>query len=197
MQTKILLFVATFVILATFSCKKEEESKEVTYGASISPIENVVNNLGTIYYFRDEPMTFGIKFKSSKEGRITHLGIRSGRGTYTIALWDSSAQSVITATSIKVTDSTVFAYKDILDIDILANKVYIVSMDNQISEGGSGENAYKNLSADYRFPFTQGDITLLSSCYKFTNSALTLFPISTETTVIIYGFVDIKFEPKQ
>ncbi|QQR99149.1 MAG: DUF4082 domain-containing protein [Sphingobacteriales bacterium] len=196
MKTKVLLFVATFAILATFSCKKEE-SKEITYGASISPVENVVNNLGTIYYFRDEPTTFGIKFKSSKDGRITHLGIRSGSGTYTIALWDSSAQSVITATSIKVTDSTVFAYKDILDIDILANKVYIISMGNQISEGGSGANAYKNLSVDYRFPFTQGDITLLSSCYKFTNNALTLFPISTEATGIIYGFADIKFEPKK
>jgi len=87
MKTKVLLFVATFAILATFSCKKEE-SKEITYGASISPVENVVNNLGTIYYFRDEPTTFGIKFKSSKDGRITHLGIRSGSGTYTIALWD-------------------------------------------------------------------------------------------------------------
>ena len=129
MKTRKLLVVAALLTFTIIACK-EEETK---FGASISPIQNVVNSLPSFGYFRDEPTVFGTQFRSSKDGRITELGIRAGKGTYSVSLWDSSAQNIITSTTITASDSTVFVYKDITDLAITANKVYIVSMNNQIT----------------------------------------------------------------
>jgi hypothetical protein len=190
MKTRKLLVVAALLTFTIIACK-EEETK---FGASISPIQNVVNSLPSFGYFRDEPTVFGTQFRSSKDGRITELGIRAGKGTYSVAVWDSSAQNIITSTTITATDSTVFVYKDITDLAITANKVYIVSMNNQIAEGGgSGTHVYRYGITDY--PFIQGDITLLRSCYRYTGGG-SIFPFTTIGTDNISGIASFKFEPK-
>ena len=123
MKTRKLLVVAALLTFTIIACK-EEETK---FGASISPIQNVVNSLPvSMGYFRDEPTIMSTQFKSFKDGRITEFGIRAGKGTYTVSLWDSSAQSIISSTTITATDSTVFKYKDISDINIVSNKTYII-----------------------------------------------------------------------
>lgn len=192
MKTRKLLVVAALLTFTIIACK-EEETK---FGASISPIQNVVNSLPvSMGYFRDEPTIMATQFKSFKDGRITEFGIRAGKGTYTVSLWDSSAQSIISSTTITATDSTVFKYKDISDINIVSNKTYIISMFNQIAEGGSGTQVFRYGITG--FPFTQGDIIIFGSYYKNTPNA-TAFPANNFNlnTELINGIADFKFEPK-
>ena len=189
MKTRKLLFIAALLIFTINACK-EEETK---FGASITPIKNVVSTLPPFGYFRDEPTIMATQFKSSKDGRITEFGIRAGFGTYTVALWDSSAQSIISSTTITASDSTVFTYKDITDINIVSNKTYIISMFNQIAEGGSGTQVFRYGITG--FPFTQGDIIISGSYYKNTANALA-FPANFLNTELINGIADFKFEPK-
>jgi len=189
MKTRKLLVVAALLTLAISACKKETK-----YGTSITPIKNVVNTISDpTFYFRDEPTIMATQFKSSKDGRITEFGIMAGKGTYTVSLWDSSALNLISSSAITVTDSTLFTYKNIADIDIVSNKVYIISMFNQIAEGGSGAQAYKFVSSG--FPFTVGEITIIGTNYNNTSNA-SAFPATFMYTNIFRGIADFKFEPK-
>ena len=189
MKTRKLLVVAALLTLAISACKKETK-----YGTSITPIKNVVNTISDpTSYFRDEPTIMATQFKSSKDGRITEFGIMAGKGTYTVSLWDSSALNLISSSAITVTDSTLFTYKNIADIDIVSNKVYIISMFNQIAEGGSGAQAYKFVSSG--FPFTVGEITIIGTNYNNTSNA-SAFPATFMYTNIFRGIADFKFEPK-
>ena len=52
--------------------------------------------------------------------------------TYRVALWDSTTKNLIVAVSVKVTDSTKFTYTDISPIPIVANKKYVVSINNTV-----------------------------------------------------------------
>ncbi len=192
MKTRKLLFVATLLTLAITACKKETK-----YGTSITPLNNVLNALPAspaLEYFRDEPVILAMQFKSAKDGRITEFGIRAGKGTYKVSLWDSSALNLISSTSITASDSTVFLYKDINDINIVSNKTYIISMFNQTAEGGSGTHVIRGSVATV-FPFTLGDITLEGSYYKTTTNA-SAFPAGFLYKNLITGIADFKFEPK-
>lgn len=191
MKTFKLFSLAVLSVLTIISCKQEETK----FGASISPIQNVVSSISNLSYFRDEPTVMSTQFISTKEGRITELGIRAGKGTYVVSLWDSSAQSIITSTSITASDSTVFKYKDITDVNIEANKVYFISMFNQIAEGGTGTHVFKYGVTG--FPITQGNIILQGSYYKNTANALA-FPATSFSlnTSLINGIADFKYEPK-
>lgn len=190
MKTRNLLFFSIVTLMTIIACKEEEETK---FGSSVSPVQNVVNSIGSFTYFRDEPTVMATQFKSSKDGRITEFGIRAGKGTYTISLWDSSAQSVISSAQITASDSTVFIYKDITDVNIVSNKTYIISMFNSIAEGGSGTQVYRYGITG--FPFTQGDITLVGSYYRNTPNP-TAFPAGVLQTNLINGIADFKFEPE-
>ena len=66
-------------------------------------------------------------------------------------------------------------------------------MFNQIAEGGSGAQASKAVISG--FPFTQGDITLISTHYVNTSNAAA-FPGSSIWINGFIGITDIKFEPK-
>ncbi|QQR99148.1 MAG: DUF4082 domain-containing protein [Sphingobacteriales bacterium] len=192
MRKKNLLFIFLFAMLC-FACNKEDKQN---YGASISPIEHAVNTSSSIEYTNRGNWTIATKFVSNKDGRITHLGARIGKGTYVVALWDSITQSVITSTSIIVNDSTIFTYKDIPDIDIKANTKYLISINTKRQDVNA--TGYYAICTYNIFPVTQGNITILSRYERQTTSALLLFPA--DNAEIEYDFVGIasfKFEPKQ
>jgi hypothetical protein len=192
MKTTSKLFVAILVLLATWACKKEDKA---TYGTSIAPMQDIISTLpASVSYFRDEPVIVGYAFKPTKDGRITHLGLRAGRGTYNVYLWDSLEQRIIETNAIQVTDSLIFNYKDITDINITANKTYYLSMYNQIAEGGSGAHAYINSFGGY--PFTRSNIIINSFFYKISSNPTQFFELDGFYTNSISGIVDFKFEPK-
>lgn len=146
-------------------------------------------------YFRDEPTVFGTQFRSSKDGRITPNLVLE-REKVLIPLQYGILQHKILLPQLLL-QHQILPYlfiKEITDLAITANKVYIVSMNNQIAEGGgSGTHVYRYGITDY--PFIQGDITLLRSCYRYTGGG-SIFPFTTIGTDNISGIASFKFEPK-
>jgi hypothetical protein len=118
----------------------------------------------------------GNKILFLKNGTITKLGCCSGnKGTFTVSFWDFETTSLLAATSITVTDTLQYFYKNITPISITANKRYVVSMNN--SSGGSAKDywiyyrksgpgtIYANI-----YPFTSGNVTYEDARFKETSS---------------------------
>ena len=201
MKNAIYLLLVMIITVSLFSCKKSNSS---AFGTSVSGTENVLS----LAIYDPEEFSFhgirarGYEFKSDKDGRITHFGARLSKGTYPVVLWDSSAQSVIKAVNVTVSDSTKFNYVDIDDISIVANKVYVITVLNTDVDnaGVETEPLFFNITApaDY-LPKTVGDITYIASVEKSNppNSS-TLFPYSfAPEKDIIMGCPSFKFEPRQ
>lgn len=194
-----LLMVAVLLAASVVSCSKEDEGPD--FGASVNSVEQLTS-LG-IYtpsspdFFSNNSWTTGLTFTSSKKGRITHLGAKLAKGSYVAALWDSTAQTVLVSVTVNVTDSTQFAYTDILDVPVEANKVYIVTVNNKPS-GLDYRNYwvyYINNSADY-LPQTLGDITIRSNTQKQTDDPLSMFPVEYNVAFYFAGIPGFKFQPE-
>ena len=191
-----ILFLGIVYITA---CKKDGVT--IQYGASVNSVDalTALSIYDAIWLGGSQSYTMGVLFKSSKNGRITHLGARLAKGTYTVALWDSSSQSVIKSTLVTITDSTQYSFVDIDDVSITANKIYAITVNNT-PNGTSEHRLYWVLNvtsspAD-NYPHTLGDITFTSEIEKTTSDPLSLFPASYMAPDYIIGFPAFKFEPQ-
>ena len=102
-----------------------------------------------------------IVFKSSKAGKITHLGAKLEPGTYNVALLDSSSRSVLSTTTVTISDTSNYAYTKISDIAIVANKFYYVTVNNATTSNTLNKKYFSyNLLVD-NFPQTDGNFTYL------------------------------------
>ena len=101
--TKLFGIVALFATVLFASCKKEETSKP-----SVKPIETLIKTKMEFssYDIDDFTRTMAIVFKSSKAGKITHLGAKLEPGTYNVALLDSSSRSVLSTTTVTISDTS-------------------------------------------------------------------------------------------
>jgi hypothetical protein len=158
-KTSKLFGIAAFAITALFSsCKKEEAEKP-----AIKPIEEAMaanfenDGFGSSIY----NYNYTITFRAAKAGKITQLGARIGKGTYNMAIIDSSSSSVLKLATLTVTDSTKFTYTDIDDVAIAANKAYFISINVP-----TGSNALYYYIPDSEFPITVGNFTYFESMYK-------------------------------
>src|SRR4051812_22083532 len=128
---KKLLFMSLIGLGLITACKKSSTiSTVIQYGASVNGTEKILALPIFDQVDQEEhgARTRGYEFKSSVNGRITHLGARTQPGTYTVTLWDSTAQSIIKSVNVTVTDSSLFSYADIDDVSITANKVYVIAI---------------------------------------------------------------------
>jgi hypothetical protein len=192
---KLLIVLFAVASLYMISCKKDEG---IQFGASTSPVEALTAlSIYTIPGFSsNNNWTSGLIFKSSVNGRITHLGGKLAKGTYTVALWDSSAQTVIKFVVITVTDSTQMSYVDIDDVSITANKAYVISINNT-PIGLPYRNYWVYiiyLSTDY-LPQVVGNITFEGYLQRNTANPLSIFPADFSNQYFI-GVASFKFEPQ-
>jgi hypothetical protein len=193
-MTLTLLVVSVCVI----SCDKDDD--EIQYGASVNAVSNLLDM--SIYETPDafgfQSYTLGIVFQSAKAGRITHLGALMGKGTFTVTLWDSTTQTLLRSVQVTITDSTEMTFVDISDINITANKSYIVAVNNT-QEGTTNFRNYWLYSIDMmadNLPHTLGDITFLAEIEKQTSDPESLFPPSHWGKDYIAGVPLFKFEPQ-
>jgi len=170
---KIFAMVALFTATLFTSCKKEENLK-----SGVKPIETLINTKMEFssYGLYDGNRTMAIVFKSSKAGKITHLGAKLEPGTYNVALLDSSSQSVLKTATVTVSDTSNFAYTDIDDVTIVANKVYYVTINNATTSNNANKKffTYALISAPV-FPITDGNFTYLEPVF---------LPLTTDATNI-------------
>jgi hypothetical protein len=156
---KIFAMVALFTATLFTSCKKEENLK-----SGVKPIETLINTKMEFssYGLYEDNRTMAIVFKSSTAGKITHLGAKLEPGTYNVALLDSSSQSVLKTATVTVSDTSNFAYTDIDDVTIVANKVYYVTINNATTSNNATKKFFSYvLINNLEFPISDGNFTYL------------------------------------
>lgn len=187
-----LLLLAVMIINA---CNKDEG---IQFGTSVNASSGLEALSGWDKdFFSNNNWTMGLIFKTAKNGRITHIGARLAKGTYKVALWDSSAQSILTSANITVTDSTQYAFADISDISITAGKSYVVSVNNTdlITTDFKDYFVFDSQGPSYNFPRTVGDITFTGYLEKNTTEGTSMFPAVYNEDYFI-GPPAFKFEPQ-
>ncbi len=166
---KLFSIIAVFATLLFASCKKEEIKN-----TELKPIESFINKKMRFssYRIEDETRTMAIVFKSSKAGKITHLGAKLQPGTYNVALLDSSSRTVLSTTTVTVSDTSNYAYTKINDISIVANKFYYVSVNNATTSNTLNNKFFTYYLPDNDFPQTDGNFTYLEPQFlRFTTDA--------------------------
>ncbi len=189
---KIALIVICIIVLGCMKSKLSDKQESTTE----SPIETLIYTKEWSDIFmsqRNSEWTSGLIFYTSKEGKVTELGAKLSKGTYIVALWDSTTQNLLAHTSVTVYDSTKFAYTKIEDIQISPGKPYIVTVNN--TPIGLPYHEYwvyyfANVS-DY-FPNTIGNITFTMQCSKATPNQLSIFPFEW-SRIYLAGLPAFKF----
>lgn len=169
--TKLSCIVILFATLFSTACKKETAEKPGS-----KPLETFIssNTEFDVYEIDDFPRTMTIIFKTTKAGKITHLGAKLESGTYNVALIDSSSQATLRTTTVTVTDSANFAYTDIDDVDIIANKMYYVSVNNATTSNSQNKRYFTyNIIDGREFPITDGNFTYLEPIFNSNTTSAT------------------------
>lgn len=195
---KYFLAITIILVIAVVSCKKNNTLQVKTE----TPLQALVNSkfLDSIQSTYTVPVESGYEFTAIKNGRITKIGCYVPQNRhYRVSLWDST-QELLISTTISITDSTKFTYKDILPINIEANKKYIISI------GDYGHKTFTFYNKKYPnnnqsiFPILVKNITLLnhrsSVCPAGTPSC---FPMNVNIygSNFIEGGPDFVFEPTE
>lgn len=174
-----------------FSCNKTKITNEAE-----NPIETLIQTEDWDDIFmsqRNSEWSMGLIFYTAKAGKITELGAKLSKGTYVVALWDSTTQIILTHTSVTVSDSTEFAYTDIEDIQILPNKPYIITVNNTPVGLPYHEYwVYYFANASDYFPHTVGNFTFTLHCSKGTSNQLSIFPFEW-SRIYLSGLPSFKF----
>ncbi len=134
--TKLFAITALFATLLFSSCK--EEKTVVPTDNSVNPVEKLLNDSCTIDSTsigsggRVYISSVAFRFKSTKSGKITHLGLRSNIGKFKIGLFDMPVDDyvLLALDSVTITNTSSFVYADITDINIVANKFYWIVYNN-------------------------------------------------------------------
>jgi hypothetical protein len=196
MKKRISITGVALIALVIFSCKKNATSNLKTE----TPIQATVESklvVDTSVAFANSSWEFGNKFYSSRNGNITKLGCKMGSiGNFRVTLWDFTTKNLIAATTISITDSSMFVYNSISPVAITANTRYLVSMNNTSGAVHKNYNLYysKNAPNVSRYPFTSGSITFEN--VQESNSAVSVFPeaVNVFSQPYIIGLADFQFE---
>lgn len=183
----------SILVVVTIGCNKSEISQvkiEI-------PVQTLLNKkfLDSIQVSNDTTYEIGYQFRSSKPGRITKIGCFVPQNLpYRVSLWDNATQDILVSTTVQVTDSTKFTYKDIAPIKIEANRSYIITVNNYIF--GTTKKyfvLYKKPSNQFNLPINIGTITILRNLYAFCN-ATTCFPTIQNGSFYLTGVPDFAIE---
>ncbi|MDJ1469258.1 hypothetical protein QNI19_31400 [Cytophagaceae bacterium DM2B3-1] len=169
------------------ACKKDDE-----VAPTETPFATFMADSTTTSYIFDEGETLevGYTFKSSKTGKIVHLGTHMPKaGSYQVTLWDVEAKKSITQVTVTQSKDATSATANISEVALTANKEYAITVYN------NGAPFYINYLKSYTeqrqtsskydvFPVTKGNITFVSTIYGSTKST---YPELTYNQSV-YGF---------
>jgi hypothetical protein len=131
----------------------------------------------------------GYRFYASRPGRIIKVGTRLPEaGTYTVSLWDSDTQVLLTQQTIEQTGANVLALESITPLTVLPNKKYVIS----VYYGPTPQSVHVIVSKGptAMLPFTKGSLTVVNAQYKYAQAST--FPALADN-VGIYGYPEVVF----
>lgn len=188
-----ILPIALFTIV--ISCKKNN----ITVQAKAeTPMQTIINSnfLDSPIIYENGPYELGYRFKSTKNGFITKIGCYVPQNLpYRVSLWDSATQELLVSTTLSVTDSTKFTYKDIAPVNIEAGKKYVISINNFVNGSIVKRFAFYRKAPYFNqpiFPINIGIITVVNGVFK--NCRTTCFPNNEDGDNYLNGFPDFVFQ---
>jgi len=152
----------------------------------------------------------GYLFIPAKNGVIYSFGIRMPQTAqdFRVTLWDTLTKQIIKQKTITNTSTTGFSYVDLgssnEEIDVTANKAYIISVNTAPLLAATGNRQWYLLSksggADF-LPITKGHIKILSGRYSDAEPPGTIYPDKDNFSVfglhLLFGLVDIGYYATQ
>jgi len=152
-------------------------------GAPEQPLKTKIGTYLTSCVAWDYNM--GYKFTANANGSVTQLGLRVGDATArTVYLYNFATTALLASATVTGVNNTTWVYANITPVSLVSGQTYVVSVRGS---GGSQLNCYYSVSS----PFTQGNISVLTSIYYPSSNAM---PTFTDTSNM-YGFADITFVP--
>lgn len=193
-------FVALMLLVSVFTngCKKAKTVPSETPVKAASENRNLLDSF-VIFPAYGTHYEIGSKMYFTKNGKITKLGCRAGnKGTYAVSLWDFETRTLLASTSVTITDSSRFNYKDITPVDIVMNKRYVVSLN--LTSGGNPKDYwlhYKKNTAGTDiepnvYPVASGNTVIEDS--RYTESTTPVFPGTVNSPWMFSAGADVQFE---
>ncbi|HUM50794.1 MAG TPA: DUF4082 domain-containing protein [Chitinophagales bacterium] len=199
MRNLINTLAIVFVIGMAISCKKDKTTN-VNFE---NPVQAASKNTTLLDSTRNYPgfdfYEIGTKIYFSKAGKVTKLGCRSGNtGNFVVSFWDFESSALLAQTTVNVTDKTKYFYSAITPIEIVPNKRYIISLNN--NNGGVPADywiCYKREAnpdgIDFNiYPFNIGSVTFEAPYGK--TSATAVFPSNPLSPWNFLAGADVQFE---
>jgi len=181
-----LAFLFLTIGIFVTSCKKDDKITAPEKGNFISAIDSTTFDIVSSGVL--SPSNYGLLFSVSKNGKATELGCSLPiAGTYTVTLWDTSANRTILIQR----DVTITAggknYVSIPSQTLSTGKIYLLTVD-----ATSFYRATPKIGGNVVYPITKGSINILG--YRYVNgSSASEFPTTAPTTYI-GAFVDLTFQ---
>lgn len=194
--------IYTLAILLSFSvisCKKDSLNSDnsLRKGKGVLPLSYVMDNkkvVDSLINNYGEAYELGIRFKSSSQGIISELGLKSPvNGTFPVSIWEASTKKLLATVNVN-TQKDEFTYASISPLTIKANTEYVISFNNY--DKGENQRYYKaqNHNRENVYPFYAYGIEFLD--FRVSSSTTTKFPTITPDfeQVNIPGVLDFRIE---
>jgi hypothetical protein len=197
MKTFKLSVILTMLTIALFSCKKPQDellTDKIIGENLMRPTINAKIVIDTVLITKQSPSEDGYKIFFDKDGQVTQLGCKFPQpGNYRVSFWDFDNQEMIGSATISITEVGNFKYINIAPINVVANKRYMLSINN--SQNGVSVANYMARKIDHAvfFPFTTGSVTFEQPFFKFSSS--TVFPNVPAAKNMLNDLPDLTFVP--
>lgn len=194
-----LIFTLSIILsFSLISCSKDSPN-DITLRTSkgIQPISYVMENqkiADSLINNYGEACELGIRFKSSAEGIIHELGLKSPvNGLFPVSIWEVSTKKLLTTAYLK-TEKDKFVYASISPLTIAANTEYVISFNN--FDQGESQRYYIAQSVDRKniYPFYAYGIEFMD--FRISSSTSTKYPTITPDyeQVNVPGVLDFKID---
>ena len=183
MKLNLILLVVAGVALLTACNKEKAPPEEQALGAFLA------DSTSRIVRGNYSNFEIGYRFYASRPGRLIKVGTRLPEaGTYTVSLWDSDTQVLLTQQTVAQTGANVLSLQSISPLTMVPNKKYVIS----VYYGPKPQSAHVIVSKGPTtlLPFTKGSLTVVNAQYR--NSPASTFPALADN-VGIYGYPEVVF----
>lgn len=194
-----LIFTLSIILsFSIISCKKDTTTDTALRKSTmVQPMkytmdqtkiaDSLINKYGEAY-------ELGIRFKSSSEGIIYELGLKSPvEGKYPVSIWEASTKKLLATVNVS-TEKDEFTYASIAPLNIKANTEYVISFNNH--NNGENQRYYlaQNKKREYIYPFYAYGIEFLD--FRVSSSTSTKYPTITPDyeQVNVPGVLDFKID---
>ncbi len=184
---KLILTTVLFTAIFT-SCKKKSDPAPIVY-----PEENFMDAYLSATGFSEKTTNqinlgdyeFGNEFIPTVKGKITSLKIKlpDVNSSVRVTLWDKATTTVLKTEIINVAAANTIYTVDIVDIDLVKDKEYAISMNSN-----DWYDRRKNSSANATYPVSAGNIKITS--YTFRSGTAQAYPNSPQLS---YYAGDVSF----